>query len=284
MTRIAIVCAFYYPEHVGQTIRALDRIRSAVPTTLSVFVANSSEARTRLAAAPSPGGVVELLSHDNSGMEFGAYQAGLDRVLERSDPDWVVFANDTFSTHVSFATPYHRRLVAELARSSPFPAVVGQVEALRRSYGICGLRAHRWITTNLFALDRAAIEGLARRVYWTDVDAQIVETADPEKFFAASLDPAIREQLEAWLFKARPGWHWYGAQALQAANAARMCRKARSILQEKYLSAALEAQSAEFIDLKQLSVREKLRRLVDDRLFKLRNPAAKARTMSFTPW
>lgn len=79
----------------------------------------------------------------------------------------------------------------------------------------------------------------------------------------------LREHLEAWLFRARPGWHWYASDPLSAANAMKMARKARSILQEKYLSAVLENVGAEFVNLKELSVRDKLLSKAECKLFDL---------------
>ena len=49
----------------------------------------------------------------------------------------------------------------------------------------------------------------------------------------------------------------------------KMARKARSILQEKYLSAVLENVGAEFVNLKELSVRVKLLSKAECKLFDL---------------
>ena len=264
---VAVVCVHYDAAKLAPTLRALERIGRAVTVQQRVFVANHENAYLALQASPAAreGGVV--LRHDNSGMEFGASQAGLERLLATHDPDWVLFANDTFATHHSFGTVYRRKLAAELGRHHSVAAIIGQVVALPRSFRVEGLRTHRWVTTNLFALNRAALRALGGRVYSTALDARVVETDAMADFFAPQIDPVLREHLEVWLFRAHPGWHWYDSDPLTAANAAKMARKARSILQEKFLSAALEDAAAEFVNLAELSVRDKLLREAERRLF-----------------
>ena len=258
----------YDPEKLPATLEALDRITRAAPALHTVFVANHEAAEAALnKMGTALGESFQVFRHDNSGMEFGAFQAGLDRLLGSFDPEWVLFANDTFATHHSFGKVYRDKLAADLHRSFDCPAIVGQVVSLPRSYQIEGSRTHRWMTTNLFALNRAALVALDRRVYRPELEFLVTETSELEKFFAARVDRVLREHLEAWLFRARPGWHWYASDPLQPGNAAYMARKARSILQEKYLSALLESLSAEFVDLNDLSVRRKVVRAVERKMF-----------------
>ena len=267
---VGIVCAHYDPAKVDQTLRILGRIKRHVPALHSVFVANHDSAWRALQASPAIGGSsTTVLRHDNSGMEFGASQAGLDRLLADHDPEWVLFANDTVATHHSFGTIYRRKLAAELGRRREVPAIIGQVVSLPRSFQIEGRRTHRWITTNLFALNRAALRVLDGRVYRIDLDARVTETSEMADFFALQVDPVLREHLEAWLFRAHPGWHWYASDPLSAINMTKMARKARSILQEKYLSAVLEDVGAEFVNVKELSVRDKLLSKAECKLFDL---------------
>ncbi|MBC8054961.1 MAG: hypothetical protein H7Y61_00100 [Rhizobiales bacterium] len=255
-----------------RTLQALGLIERAAPALHSVFVANHKAAADALEVAHArPGGSSEVLRHDNSGMEFGAYQAGLDRLLGACDPDWVLFANDTFATHHSFGAVHRTKLAADLNRSFEHPAIIGQVVSWPRSFQLDGLRTHRWMTTNLFALNRAALRALDRRVYWPGIESLVTETSEMKNFFAPNVDRVLREHLEAWLFRARPGWHWYASDPLQPANAAKMARKARSILQEKYLAALLESLGAEFVNLNELSVSRKVLREAERKFFALTN-------------
>jgi len=65
------------------------------------------------------------------------------------------------------------------------------------------------------------------------------------------------------------------AAPLDAQNASAFARKARSILQEKYLSARLEAAGTIFADIKQVSISEKLLQRVVAMLFALRRLVAR---------
>lgn len=268
MATVGIVCVNYHAKYLLQTVRALKRIEATLPSLHSVFVANRDETWAALTKRMNRRDAsCEVMRHDNSGMEFGAYQAGLDRLLAKCDPDWILIANDTFATRHNFATAYRTKLCAELDRIDSWPTIVGQLESMPRSYRVAGLRTNRWITTNLFAINRAARQALGGRIYRPEIEAQVVETSEMSTFFSLAVDPVLRHHLEAFLFRAHPGWHWYASDPLHPTNAARMAGKARSILQEKYLSALLDDVSADFVDLKRLSVPKKILRTVEDKVF-----------------
>ena len=260
---------------MSQTVCSIDRIKHRIPAQKTVYVANHETAWSALhALTTKPAASVEAIRHDNSGMEFGAYQAGADRLLRDLDPEWVLFANDTFATHHPFGKVHRNKLVLELSRTLDFPAVIGQVVSLPRSYQIDGLRTHRWMTTNLFALNRAALHALDGKLRWPELDALVIETCEVSKFFAPSLDLLLREHLEAWLFRAHQGWHWYASAPLEKPNVLKMAHKARSILQEKYLAALLESMGTEFIDLNDLSVSQKMLRELERKYFVLTRKGA----------
>ena len=254
LKNIGIVCVHFEPKKLSRTLLALQRIERSALALHSVFVANHEDAVSALnSAGAKPGESSEVLLHDNSGMEFGGYQAGLDQLLRAVSPEWVLFANDTFATHHNFEAVSRQKLVGELKRTVDFPMVIGQVKSLPRSYELAGLRTHRWITTNLFALNRPALRALGNRVYWPEIESLVTETSEIDKFFALSVDNVLRDHLRTWLFCDRADWHWYASEPLQPANAAKMARKARSILQEKYLAALLDSSGAAFADLNELS-------------------------------
>ena len=271
MATVGIVCAHYHEGYVTQTIRKLDQITAIVPVLHRAFVANHEAAWLRLneklrGATPSS----EVVHHDNSGTEFGAYQVGVDRLLAKCDPEWILIANDTFATHSNFATGYRDKLVAELAHTRGTPTIIGRVESLPQTYELAGVRTHRWVTTSIFAINRSALELLNGRVYRPAMEALVHDTSELDAFFSSAVDPVLREHLEVWLFRTRPGWHWYAAEPLAAANVGKMAQKARSILQEKALAAILEGGSTAFVDLKQLSALRKIRRKLEDKVFEIR--------------
>lgn len=268
---IAIVCVHYEPKNVALTLQSLNRIVRSIGATHAVFVANQHAVWTALTNVRPllDECATEVCEHDNTGMEFGAYQAGLNQVITRFDPAWVLFVNDTFATHHSFGTVYRRKLAEAFGGHYPSAAIIGRVDALPRSFEVQGLRTHRWVTTNLFALNRKALNTLGNRMYSPEINQLVGDTCQSEEFFAPQVDPVLRGHLEAWLFRAHPGPHWYASEPLTGANAAKMARKARSILQEKFLSAALDAAAAQFVNLNELSMRDKLVREVEQKLFGL---------------
>lgn len=258
--KVGIVCCYYGKNSIKPTVNGLARLAESVSATRILHVANDEDSWSglqncrKLQAFPH-----QLVRHDNTGMEFGAYQVGLD-TLENFSLDWVVFANDTFATRKKFDAVSRLKLVHELHRSFDWPAVVGQVDSLPRSYRIANLRSHRWVTTNLFAINRTGLQALDHRIYRRELDQLINESADPMTFFSAETDEVLQAHLRAWLFRARPGAHWYASAPLEASNARSMAKKARSIMQEKYLSAYLDNIGAHFADQNRIPPTQKLLR------------------------
>lgn len=263
---IGVVSVHFERQRVMATLRSIGSLRAQVPSSRTVYVANSLDAMHELRSALGQDlGSDEILLHDNSGWEFGGYQAGLERLVQ-SETEWFLFANDTFSTHQVFPPEYEQSLLSELARTVDHPIAVGQIESLRRSFVIAGHRTHRWITTNIFALNRAALHVLDGRIHDLSIERDIVESRDRSAFFGDDLDPVLRAHLDAWLFKNGAEAHWYRAQELRDDNMAWMAKKARSILQEKRLTASLEGASAELVDIKEIGLLRELRRRIRLRL------------------
>ena len=238
-----------------------------------VLVANNPTVLPALQEAAARSRFAEsVLLHDNSGLEFGAYQAGLDRLLGEGEPDWTVILNDTFAIHQCFSRPMRRHFVHAVTTidDRDTPIVVGQVESLPRSFELLGIRMHRWITTNAFAVNRGALRALKHRLRCAEPDDLVAGSMPAEAFFSPRLDPVLRDHLSRWLFDPAGAASWYRAAPLDERNAPALARKARSILQEKYLSARLEAASSIFADIKQLSSSERLMQRVDAMSFALR--------------
>lgn len=272
---VAVVSVHFDPERLAKTLSSLRSLRARLDDPRLVYVANSPAAEQALSIAREPAEEqADLLVHDNTGWEFGAYQAGLDRAL-RLDPAWILFANDTFSIHQDFPKDYEDSLLSELGRRVEHPIAVGQIVSLRQSFVIAGQRTHRWITSNIFALNRAAVAAIGGRVYDAALEAAIRETSDRARFFADEVHPVLSAHMAAWLFESGDAPHWYRSQQLDDDNVAAMAGKARSILQEKRLTALLEGASAELVDIKEIGLLRELRRRIRLRL--LRSPAIAGR-------
>lgn len=272
MPRLGVVTVHYYPEYVRPSLGALQDLLRHHPAEVVIAVTNRAVVQARLAESLPRlrAGATETIAHDNSGLEFGAWQAGLQR-LRDARLDWIVFANDTFPVHACFSGVNRRRLLNALARPVQGGAleVAGQVESIGKSYTIEGLRSHRWLTTSIFALNAPALEAIGHRLHRAPIDALVRATDDAQAFFSERLDPTMVAHLQAWLFGAPGQGAWYGAAPLSATNAPRLAAKARSVLHEKFVSALLDEAGAWFFDIKPSNAGERVARHCEELLLRL---------------
>jgi hypothetical protein len=152
--RIAFVSVHYYPEYVSRSLRSSIQLAQKLNAQEFIAIASRVELLVELEQTVKRTGFqrTAILLHDNVASEFGAYQAGLEQVRS-TDPDWVVFANDTFSLHSLFSRLNRKHLCAALAsaRQEPGGRVAGYVDLIPRSFFVQGLRTHRWVKTSIFA-------------------------------------------------------------------------------------------------------------------------------------
>jgi hypothetical protein len=260
-SRVGFVSVHYYDAYLPRAIAAAAQLARRVGAQALLLVTNRADLLPQLQArAKSLDGGAEVLLHDNSGVEFGAYEAGLRHLQARLELDWVAFVNDTFSIHSCFSSVFRERFAAAVQRPSDGSAleVTGEVVSMPRSYCLEGLRTHRWITTNAFAINAGALGALGHQLYFPGVDELICGGSDLERFFSPRLDPAMVTHLVSWLLVERGPQTWYGAEPLGPQNAERLARKARAILQEKYLAARLDEAGAWFLDINASGVRERI--------------------------
>ncbi|MBA3597196.1 MAG: hypothetical protein H0W40_07445 [Methylibium sp.] len=279
MPRLAIVSVHYYPHCCEASLRELSRLAALAPPAYCVLVNNNPLLQDRLLGLAGRHAFIDAVEqHNNSGHEFGAYQHGLNQVLSHGEFDWVLFLNDTVVTHQLFCSRHRKTLASYLTDpvSHEAPAAVGSLETLPRPYCIEGARSHRWITTNIFALNRQALEVLNGRVHHPEIDGLIRTVGDVDSFFADDLDDALKNHLKAWLFGALPGSSWREAAPLTASNAGHFADKARSILQEKYLSALLEEGRTGFMNLRRMDPFDRVRCRAEQIVFDIRKSLGQA--------
>jgi hypothetical protein len=253
--RTALVSSHYYPSYLEASMRFARRAAAQVGAAVCVFVASRPELmeglRKMTEKLPCEG---RVRNHDNVGLEFGAYQRGIDALPDLASFDWVLILNDSCSLHESFAAQ-HLANAAQQMQWRPTvtsPVAIGKSEGLERSFVIEGLRSHRWLTTNLFALNQSAVRGLGGRLYCPQLESLVTAGAEVGRFFGPNVDEALREHIAGWLFDPSAPFHWYRAAPLSSANSTMFALKARSILQEIHLGARLESLSTAFVDIKEL--------------------------------
>ena len=274
MASVAVVSVHYYERYVQPACAAATRLAARAKAERLVFVVNRPElsAAIRHCTGAGADGWATVLEHDNAGAEFGAYQAGL-RSLMPNLPAWVIFLNDTFSLHQSFSSVYRRKLLSCVANIGGSPAhAAGQIECLPAEYSILGRKTNRWLTTNVFALNRAAIDALGGQLWHPELDAFIHASARPGEFFSSQVHPVLAEHLSGWLFGRFGAKAWYAAEPLDESNAARFAFKARAILQEKYLAALLMDAGTRLVDIKRSNRAERLVSRLEAKLHAHRHP------------
>ena len=274
MAGVALISVHYYPDYVRASCSAAIRLAKRADARRLVFVANGSRVLadiTRYVAGQRLSNAT-VLHHDNSGAEFGAFQVGLDS-LSQDPPAWVIFANDTHSVHQLFSLVYKRHLLNCIRRSATQRAcAVGQIEMLPAPYRLLGRSSKKWLTTNLFALSAPALRILENRLYHPRLDNLVTASARHNEFFSAEVDPVLVDHLKRWLFGEPGGNAWYAAEPLNASNAARLALKARSILQEKFMSASLVSGGAELVEIRNCDAFEKLVVRLEKKFHKTQRP------------
>lgn len=233
----------YYPHYLPRIAKVTKAMVNAQPACSLHLVANNPKLDDRslkqhfadLGVAP------HVMHHDNVGTEFGAYQSGLDDLYEEAGDDLpCLFANDTVGTHYPINRFYLREFGRLVQSSSGSNSIVGHIDSSARRFQLCDQYTSRWIRTNLFVIDREALERLHYEIYVPRLDACINESPIEDEFFSDSIGPSLRAHISHWLFSGSPD-AWYKSEPLSPDNYRQMAAKARSILQELFLTMRLEA-------------------------------------------
>jgi hypothetical protein len=270
----AIIVLLYAPERLISTVRIAMTLRRLLGTGRVIVVAND-ERITPVIVRDSLGKSlnVEWVKHDNTGLEFGGYQAGVD-MLGTELPDRLIIINDTLGHH-DLPTPTVLRCFVRQLSLDIRNFALGMLYSQPRTMILLGMQSSRWIRTHLFCIDREGLSALQRRIYAPEIDRLITASPDPEVFFGHEVNGGLRELLTHFLF--RPGqFSWYAAAPLSAQNCVAMAGKARAILQEKYLTMRLESADASLWHI-QLSRRERAKNLVEKSFLRFRRKLERIR-------
>lgn len=255
-----VVAAYYekYLPHVLAEMRGIERASKRLGMQTECLFVLNNPALAPLLETP-------FILHDNSGMEFGAYQRGLDEISRKvGDEDLVIFANDTFCTHHCFSTVLRSNLLSAVQRMAATPGeptAAGPIDTSFYSFCVRTIRISRWVSTWMFAMNAAALRAIDGLIYVPEVDTDIQQSECVDDFFSRDMDEALKRYLCDWLFRTEPvtTWHerWHGARTLTPESAGVLADKARSILQEKYLSARLEARSTAFYEIRPMGWKQR---------------------------
>jgi hypothetical protein len=245
-----LIAAVYYPSYWAHLASIVQRISASRPLHLLSVVING----THISSHDVENHFARLArkriihQHDNSGLEFGAYQAGLDLLRSSDDSDFdLIVLNDTVGIHYPLYSEILSAFVRTLTIAPWTCRAVGMIDTVPRALSIDGFLTSRWVRSNLMGFDAEAISRIGYRIYVPWIDEYVTTTADAQSFFSSSVGRSLQDHMSRWLF-ATSGDRWYGAGPLSPENAAKLAAKARSILQEKYLSMRLEQVFAAFLN------------------------------------
>jgi hypothetical protein len=264
----SLIALSYYPPYLNQLVRKIDELDRRLRFSAAVVVLNNraiSLERTQ-AKLKFRWGQTNVIEHDNSGREFGGYQAGLDFLIRTArEVGNYLIVNDTFGIHYEFYSEHFAALERRICDNTLKQRIAGHVDQHEERLSLRELTSDRWVRSNLMFIDSAAVKSIHNRLYVPEVDSWINDRSDPAEFFGDEVGPATRTKLSKWLFE--PGG-WYGAAPLCIENQQRFCEKARSILQEFYLTMRLNHAGTAVQDL-QLSRQEQQRARIKRKISKL---------------
>jgi hypothetical protein len=248
MMSIDLVLVLYAKKRLTSTVGIVKRLTRVINLRRIIIVINGEQINPRYANSVFSYYCENctVIQHDNTGLEFGAYQAGVN-CLNNDSLERIILMNDTVGSHQYYSMihlgQFCRAISVSGDRISNF--VTGHVDVHERHIDINGSFGIRWVRSNLVGLDKEAVAKLGGKIYDPSIDNLISESDDLDTFFGPSLDGSVKLKIADWLFSTSPG-KWYNAQPLSAVNSAMMAGKARSFLQEQYLSMRLEAVGAAF--------------------------------------
>ena len=250
-SKLCVVALAYYPDYFGSLLETVKTISQTVEVNGVALVLNNS----RLNGSPFQDICSNFycIRHDNTGAEFGGYQAGLDIIRQNlSTPFDLIIINDTAATHYRLPKEHLKAFLRSMAdeRSN---RVVGQVDR-SSSLQIDDLETSRWVRSNLIGFDHNALLALDYKIYQPYLNGYLNDSVD--EFFTDHIKASTREKISQWLFAAG-GHAWYGAAPLTKDNCTKMAAKARSIIQEFHLAMRLEQNKTLFLEPK-LNLQERI--------------------------
>jgi hypothetical protein len=246
---VNLTCYAFDADAAASLFRLIGRINvRANISAISVVFRSTIDVRSLHAMAHREGifGSCRFVSYDGSNWEFAAYQAGIETL--EPNHEGVIVVNDTAGRNYPFL---HGDLVRflrqiDLVKGSAKPAIIGKVETAGAIFSFNGVEFDRWIRSNLFYINRAALDSLNGSVFERHVfDAP--SCRDGQLAVGVPMSNELERYLLRWMdpSSGKNGWLAH-ARRPQVDNVVRR-GKLGSILLEKHLSARLIAAQAEVI-------------------------------------
>lgn len=182
------------------------------------------------------------LPYNGREWEFHAYQLALNALAPGSTG--LLVLNDTAARNYPFFDDDLQRLCQQIALASDEkqPILIGKIEQARQPFSLAGLSFDRWVRSNLFYLNPAALLALRHTVYEPEVFAAPRYAAGRLQL-GLDASAALQQHLARWMSTdpADDGWLVHSGRAGMDTEVLR--GKTGSILLEKRLSARVLAAS-----------------------------------------
>lgn len=209
----------------------------------------------------------QILAGTNQQYEFSAWQEGLGYLKNNISGDFsTIFLNDTVLTHRYFSVARKFAFLTGLLLfgNNNKPRYIGFTNKLKDKsrYTILNYSATSWVSTYLFFMNNLALQAIDYKIWSKEQNEQSVNGGyNKQNFFSESISQNLKEWLIKWLFE---DGGWYKSEPLSEANYKFFEIKAKSIINEKYLSAKLNSVGGQIIDpFIAMSIFRKIDRVLD---------------------
>lgn len=184
---------------------------------------------------------------DNTNWEFSGWDKGIS-LLEIKDEDVVVFANDTFIHHRSWCLPDQLRFEKSIKKLliDNEQGICGEIHKFSDHYEIFGRGADRWVCSYLFAMTGGVINRIGKISLSESVLSEvIINIVNNKIIWGAGVSVNIQSRIQKWLYPTRGVLGWRKANA--SSDLIKL-RKAKTILNEKWISAYCLSNDYKMID------------------------------------
>lgn len=243
---VYLIAYSYYPQYEKKFFSLVDSLVQACNVEKVVYVFAGHGTRADFSNQLRPDSVV--LTHDNRGWEFGAYQRGMDAVhQELGQGDVVIVLNDTTGVHSIFDRGMRKALQESIQRycMSTEPVIIGEVDAVNDSLQVLQKNVGQWVRSCVFALNYEAVKALDGIIYDKEIAKGIsVDSLGALVFSEGLVNEAMAEHVS----------HWIKAGKRVKANSKPagsyfLVNKSASTINEKYLSAVVVKAGGKVVDV-----------------------------------
>jgi hypothetical protein len=217
----------YYEEKHQRAIDAFKDLFASLQEDRRVLIVNNNPALTCQDSLPG--------SNDNQ--EFSGWDTALHGLVLR-DADTVILANDTFLDGGKWDAHCQRRFRSRLRKFvsvQPQYAMCGEVVPFPGGYDLLGCHSDRWVRTHIFGLRGDLLKRLGQiSLSASDLHSAVQDIVDNKFVWGEAVGPSLRRRIDSWL---TPSSNESGWRKQKMASSDRKLKKARAILNEKWLSA-----------------------------------------------